>query len=347
MTFPSLVPTPAVPDRRLPSWLLSRWAMGSLLLVLMLAVAGTTYDYARRREAALAWLEAGHGSVNLQPLPKWCPRWAPPPRWMRSVVEVHWKTRVDFGPLLALHEIRECSTFDGIVDADGLRSIGRIHGLERVSFARTQIADGALALLAPCPRLRSLRLSESPVSNDALRQLTGLSLRRLALDGTEITDDGLVHLAGLSLEHLNLARTHVTAAGLTHLADVPLRSLDLSDTLLGDAGLKTLNPLQLEVLSLRGTQVTDAGLRHLSALPLKHLDLSRTRITDAGLSHLAALPIEHLSVCDTDVTADGLMALSAISTLQSVSATWPLISTTDVARLGAAHVRVSLSNSER
>jgi hypothetical protein len=359
-----------VPDRILPRWLLSRWVTACLLAALLLAIGGYVYDTARRREAAFTWLEQRHHYAGMEPLPRWYPRWAKPPRWLLSVqsIQLSSRDRVDLGPIQPLHEIRRIQVYGAPVDAEGLQAIGRFEGLESVSFAGSRIGNEALTQLQKCRRLRTLELDGTDITDGTLRQLAGLSIESLGLSRTRITDeglrhlaglpirqlilndttigdDGLAHLAGLPLEGLSLVRSEVTEAGLPHLVGLPLSRLDLSETLVGDAGLEMLRPLRLRVLDLQDTQVTDAGLSHLSDHPLESLDLSGTRITDAGLTQLIALPLEQLDLGGTNVTAEGLTTLVGLPKLRSVRVSYPEISLQEKTLLERKGLPVSIGNS--
>jgi eukaryotic-like serine/threonine-protein kinase len=207
-------------------------------------------------------------------------------------------------------------------------------------------ADAGLMQLSGLKHLRTLQLSEQPVSDAGLAAVRDLNqLQALSLDSTKLTDAGLAHLKSLkNLRELNLSWTHITDAGLKQLEEkLPqLESLYLRGLYLSDAGLihlrgfkklKTLylsgQPVtnaglahiislaQLDSLGLSSTQVTDAGLADLSALKdLRFLNLDSTPVTDAGLAHLRKLPrLEILSLGATRVSEAGLVELQGMKLL--------------------------------
>ncbi|NQU21740.1 MAG: hypothetical protein HQ567_10690 [Candidatus Nealsonbacteria bacterium] len=132
-----------------------------------------------------------------------------------------------------------------VVGAD-VSCLAKLENLERLGL--TQCDDTDVAHLALLPRLESLSLEGSGVTDAALVHLGSLpSLQELMLESTAITDDGLSHLAKLtSLRSLSVEYTQVTDAGLAHL-----QTLD-----------------NLKELSLTGTDVSQAAVAKLQqALP--------------------------------------------------------------------------------
>src|SRR5262245_61008775 len=160
---------------------------------------------------------------------------------------------------------------------------GRSGDLPAFRFVGWQ--EGRLAKLPAPTQAFGLYLSEIPVTDSDLKELTGLkSLKTLFLYGTQVSDVGLRELASLnSLESLYLGRTRVTDIGLKELAALKsLRTLNLFSTAVTDAGLKDLAALErLQTLNLNVTKVTDAGLGELTGLRhLQVLHLNSTAVTD-------------------------------------------------------------------
>ena len=88
-----------------------------------------------------------------------------------------------------------------------------------VDFTLSRINDGALGHLQGLSQLRSLVLSDTPITGEGLEHLRGLrEIRALSLAGTRITDAGLTYLKALpQLESLDLGNTQIADAGLAHL----------------------------------------------------------------------------------------------------------------------------------
>lgn len=145
--------------------------------------------------------------------------------------------------------------------------------LSRVSSAHANdfesFSDEQLGGVCELGEIRSLRLTQTQVSDRGLQHLANLSnLKLLSLEGTHISDAGLTHLTGLSnLDRLWLGGTRISDAGLKHLGSLSkLKYLSLNGTRISDDGLKHLSSLsKLELLSLQETQVTPAGVKQLKA----------------------------------------------------------------------------------
>jgi hypothetical protein len=91
-------------------------------------------------------------------------------------------------------------------------------------------------------------------------------LKTLALQRSHVTDSGLARLAHLSrLEMLFLGNTAITDGGLEHLARLPhLKWLDLDGTVVTDQGLIRLAQFErLEGVGLNFTKVADKGTSEL------------------------------------------------------------------------------------
>ena len=76
-----------------------------------------------------------------------------------------------------------------------------------------------MAWIAQLPKLESLHLDYTPISDAGFAKLAGhAALRELYLDRTELTDAGIDTLAGLStLRFIDLYHTLVTEAGVAKL----------------------------------------------------------------------------------------------------------------------------------
>ncbi len=185
--------------------------------------------------------------------------------------------------------------------------------------------DADLACLEALPKLDTLDLSGTHVSNAGLASLEGLAqLAFLNLDQTKITDAGLEHLKGLTnLQELSLGNTRVTDAGLAHLEKLSkLQLLVLDQTPITNAGLAHLKNLkQLQTLNLQGTQLTDDCLNYFAMLShVQKLDISETTITSAGLRRLKEIPrLRSLTLGGFLITDDDLKCLKDLPYLESLT----------------------------
>ncbi len=165
---------------------------------------------------------------------------------------------------------------------------GTLNGVANRGFADDRAAAGASKEIATIEALggrvqRDESRSGRPVTtiflagsenlkDEDLQLLSAFPrLQTLELSGTAISDSGLKHLARLkSLTYLGLIRTKITDAGLKELVGLQnLEGIRIGNTAITDAGLKDLAKLKnLKVVGLIGTQVTDAGLKEFGeALP--------------------------------------------------------------------------------
>lgn len=179
-------------------------------------------------------------------------------------------------------------------DAD-LAELKAFPKLASLELYMTGITDRGLEQVNGLTGLQKLNLSQTKVTDAGLEHLKGLTeLAELTLSRTDVTDAGLKHLQGLTgLRRLILYRTKVTDRGMSHLRGLTgLKDLWLWDTTVGDEGLAHLEGLTaLEKLHLGSTPVTDAGLKHLSKMvQLRELNLGSTQVTDGSATLLQALP---------------------------------------------------------
>jgi Leucine-rich repeat (LRR) protein len=167
---------------------------------------------------------------------------------------------------LARTEVR--GAFDRTARGPAMSSVWQLKELATLDLSGLHLQPVALAIpRGAAAELRSLRLSGAKVTDDGLKQLSGMtSLHELYLDSTQVTSEGLKHL--------------------TWMAE--LERLELGDTIVGNAGLKVVGGLaSLKSLGLQGTAVGDAGLDALVGLKgLETLDLSGSKVTATGADAL-------------------------------------------------------------
>lgn len=184
-----------------------------------------------------------------------------------------------------------------------------------VSLASKKFQADDLRYLASFPRLRTLSLYETPLTDDGLAHLKSLtSLKNLNLGSCrKVTDAGLKYLEKLeNLESLNLGFCRkITDEGFAILTRFPeLKSLNLSITNVTDDRLKTV-----------------AGLKNL-----RHLDLDNAPITDAGIEHLKSLRnLRSLRFVGAAVGDDGLETLHEVKSLRFLNVTDSLVTDAGIA----------------
>jgi hypothetical protein len=200
------------------------------------------------------------------------------------------------------------------------------------------ISDAGLERLAGLPRLRSLTLFGTRVTNDGLSLLTRFRLLRhlsIVLVNGGVTERGFVHLAkltrlrSLAITDLSYPSTDAMTAGLSELTKLGvLESLNIFSMRVNDDALESIGKLQsLRNLSLYHAiatmPVTDLGLERLKGLgELRTFRLGIHRISDQGLAAISTLgkleTIEVSSLTRSTISDTGLQQLSRLSSLKSL-----------------------------
>jgi hypothetical protein len=129
----------------------------------------------------------------------------------------------------------------GLADLRTLR-IG-LYDVEVLGLSRTRITDAELVHLRQLPKLRTLFLDGTAVTDRGLHQLSLLTrMKWLGVGDTHVTDEGLVYLRSMSgLERLDLDGTNITDVGLVHLYGLNnLVWLNLERTRVSEDGLAKL-----------------------------------------------------------------------------------------------------------
>ncbi|NNJ27740.1 leucine-rich repeat domain-containing protein [Alienimonas chondri] len=173
------------------------------------------------------------------------------------------------------------------------------------------------------PELKSLTVGGTSFDDAAMGvvgQLT--SLERLDISGTPVSNDGLAKLSGLT----NLKVLRLKTVSVNDLSPVEgmqdMRELDLRFSNVGDAAMDSVAKLpKLATLKLERSAVTDDGLSKLSAdQPIKALDL------DTGFSEAPAIIAEKfpdlrsLELDRSDVYgAEGFAPLGRLTELRTLS----------------------------
>ncbi len=181
-----------------------------------------------------------------------------------------------------------------------------------------KLADAGTQHLARLTKLKSVHISNSPVSDGTLKVFGGLpNLEKLSLQGNHFTDAGVPYLSNLkSLKSLWIGHgkgklTEKIApdlAKLTNLEELDLQRIPLTDE--GVEKLKTLTKLRQLYLHGHGRDedrtITDASVPTLTSFKgLESLMIQNCRMTDEAARKLAALPkLKQLSLEGTEVTPE-------------------------------------------
>ena len=211
--------------------------------------------------------------------------------------------------------------------------------LQSVTMTGPLATHTRVAALAALPNLRSLRLDQSPISDETVETIWGFAkvedvnfegcnisdvafrnvskcttIKRLRVAKTQITDAGLAHLRELQqLELLDLSEcVRVTNLGLAHLRGlVKLRNLSVGSPLITNEGLANFSGMtNMVAIAIKECAVTDEGFIALAGMTkLTEFDIFKTPAGDRALEVVSnAKNIAKLKLRGSGVTNDGLVA---------------------------------------
>src|SRR3954454_23982456 len=196
-------------------------------------------------------------------------------------------------PQLVLFLAAAANTSDWVAQEGGSVTRDAAGQVIAVDFTGSWITDADLERLRSFPRLRSLNLTRTRITDvgmEHLATLTGVTDLNLYF-AEYITEDGIAHLKGWSsLERLNLHGTKVTSKVFPLLTRLTaLKSLDLGSTQIDDEGFEELTALpHLEELAIGANRLTGSCLPLLKPLAqLRRLDVGGIQRVDSGLWGLA------------------------------------------------------------
>lgn len=171
--------------------------------------------------------------------------------------------------------------------------------------------------------MRRLDLANCAIQGEGLQHIAALAgLRELNLTLTPVSDDALRHLGGLTeLRILGLASTQCTGTGFAHLKSLrKLESVNFHFTPLNDAGLQAISQVPIsDRLWFAHTRFTDEGAAHLkSQTQLKRCGIGSADKASSGeaVAALTKLPLEDLALLDNQATPSGLAHAAKIATLR-------------------------------
>lgn len=201
-----------------------------------------------------------------------------------------------------------------VLQLKDVRCSGLYH-LENLDVSYCSIDDLAANHLSSLRNLRSLGVSQNPITSSAVNFLTRLSKLEV-LEAAHCTSLGaaaarlcaMPQMRSLNLEYVPVVRL-VDETNFEHLQE-----LNLSNTTTDDRTLAVLSKRarNLEILTLEACPISAAGLAHLSSLVhLKKLDLSECTLDDDSMRHVSALPaLENLNLFQSGVSDAGVRVLA-------------------------------------
>jgi Leucine-rich repeat (LRR) protein len=208
-----------------------------------------------------------------------------------------------------------------------------------VHLGRTWVGDTELLDLARLPKLTSLDLSHTRITDEGLLHLKSVTqIQDLNLYYAEqITDQGMTAIKGWkNLKRLNVRGTRISDGTLAIVGTLTgLESLDVAYTQITDNGLDALVPLtQLRELSLGRSKLSDNALEVLRLMTtLQYLDLGGPHPGPGGKRETGGAPVPEsvpraiaglkdlrvLKLAYARITADGLHILSSLDKVEKLA----------------------------
>lgn len=211
-------------------------------------------------------------------------------------------------------------------DDDKLAHLADLTRIRSVKLNDTNVRDDAMAFLAKATTIVDVDIRGCPVSNDGIANLKPLQLRALRMNGVDgdcTVDDGAMETVATftELRALFLDGLFIGVEGIEKLTVLPnLSELYLARTLVGDETMSVLAKIPtLKKLRLSQTQLSDIGLADLAKLEhLEDLDVSEnSQIFDAGLEHLSGISsLKRLNLWRVQIGDPGVEHLAPLTNLE-------------------------------
>ena len=188
--------------------------------------------------------------------------------------------------------------------------------------------DACIPYITHLTGLKTLDLSQAPITLEGLRQLSALTSLERLFTPEGLTDRGLSEIVKMhSLQELFIGsegNNRLTGRGFALLQRLRnLKVLGLADPSLTNDALRYVARLEtLEFLSLR-PPFSDEGLQYLTACPrLKILYLHQLNITDTGLQYVSQIGTleEVYAIWIDTITDQGIRYLAKLPRLKRVDA---------------------------
>jgi internalin A len=242
-----------------------------------------------------------------------------------STLAAYKPTDTDLAWLAGAPNLVEIGLSSSLVHDDLVLHLLALPKIRDVRLAQTPITIAAVRAVAKLSELEQADLAETPVDNASAAALLALPrLRMVRLDQTPIDDAALQGVTpSPALEELYLSRTNIGDTGAQILDAMPkLAALGLGETYVGDATIDRIVHLtKLRTLILSFTKGSRLGLAKLGALTeLERLYIDATRADDdtiAALAKLRELHVLHLQ--GDNVSDDSLVTLRDFPYLEELT----------------------------
>ena len=216
------------------------------------------------------------------------------------------------------------------ISADDVALFGRLDDLETLRILNCRgLTDDMVASLAGLTKLRSLALTNTAITDDAVETIVESFPELIELDlssNTGLTGAAMKSISALAgLERLDLVQTRFNDLHTRRLKKLEnLRVLDLRGNMqAGDMTLGAIGGLpSLAAFKHRSTIVSDDGLENLAeSKTLRSLLAQDFVISSASGTHLAAIPtLESLEIFRCQgFGSEGVLALAPLDKLERLT----------------------------
>lgn len=225
-----------------------------------------------------------------------------------------------------------------------LATIPKLPRLRTLDLADSTVSDASLGRLAAYPALEFLGVSRTRVTVDGFQLLTDSPLKQLRAESLKLKDADLaVFSKYIQLNELSLGDEALTGEGFRHLQELSsLRRLNLQGVRLSSTGAARIGELaSLQSLSFRQVTFDTATFQALCAESrVEFLDVIESTIPESALTQLAAIPaLQSINLEGTKITGAGFKGMAPLSSVTAVN-----LSKTPLDDVGMTHVARAFPN---
>ena len=204
----------------------------------------------------------------------------------------------------------------GAITDRGLEVLLRLPRLESINLAWTPVSDAGTANLEACPNLEMVDLGGTSTGDGAIRALAGKAALREFRSGNGVTDAGLPGLHDLPV--FKTWQGH--EPGLAMLGFSPDSSFLMLRGSFTNSGLSQLVGLDgLFGLNVDSSELAITGAALAPLVDLPHLGWLAFDAKDESMPYIAALPHLRFLMCqDTAAGDDGFVALSRSRSIEVI-----------------------------
>ena len=217
------------------------------------------------------------------------------------------------------------------IDDSNLSALKMLPKIRSVLLSGTDVTDEGMKVLGTISTLENLDLRDCAISDDGLASLSSLGkIKAIKLSGKSggctVSDDGMQHIANFkNLKVLGVdSLWDISEDGIAKLTDLKnLQELYMADTPAGDEAIKLLSQFpNLRKLRFAQNQITAEGIAALPNLKkLEELDLSEcSLILDDAMGPLGKMSnLKKLNLWRVNISDIGIAPIANLTTLESLN----------------------------